>query len=56
MNNKIYRNEDCESSLDNEVVLGENYIQQMKRNPHMSPLHFRTQFVNTYIKKSNNET
>ena len=56
MNNKIYRNEDYESSLDNEVILGENYIQQIKRNPHMSPLHFRTQFANTYIKKSNNET
>ena len=56
MDNKIYRNEDCESSLDNEVVLGENYIQQMKRNQHLSPLHFRTQFANTNIKKSNNET
>ena len=50
MNNKIYRNEDCESLLGNEVVLGENYIQQMKRNPHLSPLHFMTQFVNTDIK------
>ena len=30
MNNKIYRNEDCESSLGNKVILGENYIQQMK--------------------------
>ena len=56
MNNKIYRKENCESSLGNEIVLGENYIQQMKRNPHLSPLHFRTQFANTYIKKSNNET
>ena len=50
MNNKIYRNEDCKSSLDNEVVLGENYIQQMKCNPHLSPLHFMTQFANTDIK------
>ena len=56
MNNKIYRNEDLESSLDNEAILGENYIQEMKRNPHLSPLHFRTQFENTYIKKLNNET
>ena len=56
MDNKIYRNEDCESSLDNEVVLGENYIQLMKRNPHLSPLHFMTQFAKTNIKKSNNET
>ena len=56
MDNKIYRNEDCESSLDNEVVLGENYMQLMKRNPHLSHLHFMTQFANTNIKKSNNET
>ena len=56
MNNKTYRNDDCESLLGNEVILGENYIQQMKRNPHLSTLHFRTQFENTYIKKSNNET
>ena len=56
MDNKIYRNEDCESSLDNEVVLGENYIQLMKRNPHLSHLHFMTQFANTNIKKANNET
>ena len=56
MNNKLNRNEDCESSLDNEVVLGENYIQQMKHNPHLSPLHFWIQFANTDIKKSNNET
>ena len=51
MNNKLNGKENCESSFDNEVVLGENYIQQMKRNPHLSPLHFRTQFANTYIKK-----
>ena len=56
MNNKIYRNEDYESSLCNDVILGKNYIQQMKRNPHLSPLHFMTQFANTYIKKFNNET
>lgn len=56
MNNKLNGNEDGESSLDNEVILGENYIQQMKRNQHLSTLHFRTQFANTYIKKSNNET
>lgn len=56
MSNKLNRNDDCESSLDNKVILGEDYIQQMKRNPHLSPLHFRTQFANTYIKKSNNET
>lgn len=56
MNNKLNGKEYCKSSLDNEVVLGENYIQQMKRNPHLSPLHFRTQFANTEIKKNNNET
>lgn len=56
MNNKLNGNEDCESSLCNDVILGKNYIQQTKRNPHLSPLHFRTLFENTYIKKSNNET
>lgn len=56
MNNKLNRNENCESSLGNEVVLGESYIQQMKRNPYLSPLHFRTQFENTYIKNPINET
>ena len=56
MSNKLNEKKDCESSLNNEVVLGENYIQEMKRNPLLSPLHFRTQFANTYIKNSNNET
>ena len=50
MNDKLNGKENCESLLGNEVVLGENYIQQMKRNPHLSPLHFMTQFVNTDIK------
>ena len=56
MNNKLNVKENCESSLGNEVVLGENYIQLMKCNPHLSHLHFMTQFANTNIKKSNNET
>ena len=51
MNNKLNGKEDCELSLDNKVVLDENYIQQLKRNPHLSPLHFRTQFANTDINK-----
>lgn len=56
MSNKLNGKDDCESLLGNKVILGDNYIQQMKRNPHLSHLHFRIQFANTYIKKSNNET
>ena len=36
--------------------LKEENMALVERNPHLSHLHFRTQFANTNIKKSNNET